>query len=226
MRTTTKYRRLATAAIAGATLMSLTMVARADAPGRGRTAAFEREFLQFIIDHHYGALRITELAAGTDTVRDATISPAEGTSPSPEFGTTPAKSGMDQIKSMARRANRVQREEILDAARMLREWYGIAYQPRLRPDARAMIDALTARGNGSDFDQAFLTMFPRHHFTALTSSVECLTGRDVAHDGLARYCRGILEGQLIEIDEMRHMLCARFNVCDSMPFDTTTAGRN
>ena len=209
-----------------ALFVGLLSTVSADGPGRGRTAAFEREYLQFIIDHHYGALRVTELAAGTDVTRDATISLSEGTAPSPEFGSTPAKSGMDQIKSMARRANRTQREEILDAARMLRDWYGVSYQPRLRPDAQAMIQALSTRGPGADFDQAFLTMFPRHHFTAVTSSVECLTGRDVAHDGLARYCRGIVEAQLIEIDEMRHMLCEQFKVCDMLPFDTTTASRN
>ena len=209
-----------------ALFVGLLSTVSADGPGRGRTAAFEREYLQFIIDHHYGALRVTELAAGTDVTRDATISLSEGTAPSPEFGSTPAKSGMDQIKSMARRANRTQREEILDAARMLRDWYGVSYQPRLRPDAQAMIQALSSRAPGADFDQAFLTMFARHHFTAVTSSVECLTGRDVAHDGLARYCRGIVEAQLIEIDEMRHMLCEQFKVCDMLPFDTTTASRN
>lgn len=94
--------------------------------GRGRTATFERDDLQFIADHHCAALRMTELVVGTDTVRDGPISAVEGTSPTPEFGSTPAKSGMDPLTSLARRNNRMQREEILTAIRLLREWYGVS----------------------------------------------------------------------------------------------------
>lgn len=206
-------------------LLLFPVTGHADGPGRGKTAGFEREFLQFIMDHHYAALRMTELAAGTDPVRDAAIAASEGTAPTPDFGSTPAKSGMDQIKSMARMANRAQREEIMSAARMLREWYGVSYQPRVRSDARAMIDVLSTRNPGAEFDQAFLTMFPRHHVTAVQSASECLVARDPAHDDLQRYCRGIVEAQLVEIDTMRHLLCKQFNICDSIPFDVTTASR-
>jgi hypothetical protein len=67
-------------------------VALADGPGRGATAHFEQHYLTFIIDHHYSALRMTELAAGTDPMRDAqVVAPQEGTSPTPRFAATPAK---------------------------------------------------------------------------------------------------------------------------------------
>jgi uncharacterized protein (DUF305 family) len=221
-----RFARLRTALLTAViATLALTVTTRADSPGRGKTAAFEREFLQFIIDHHFSALRVTELAAGTDLTRDATISPAEGTAPSPDFGSTPPKAGLEEIKSMARRANRTQREEILEAAKMLRDWYGVSYQPKLTPSGQALIQALSARSPGADFDQAFLTLFPKHHFTAIQSAAECLAGRDPAHDDLRRYCQGILEGQLNEVDSMRHLLCTRFNVCDLLPFDTTTASK-
>lgn len=59
-------------------------VAHADGPGRGNTAQFERSYLVFIINQHYSALRMTELAAGTDPMRDAqVVAPQEGTSPTP-----------------------------------------------------------------------------------------------------------------------------------------------
>lgn len=48
-------------------------VAHADGPGRGATAQFEKNYLVFIINHHYSALRMTELAAGTDLTRDAQV---------------------------------------------------------------------------------------------------------------------------------------------------------
>ena len=54
---------LTTALIVGACAPTL-----ADEPGRGWSADFEKRYLRMIIDHHYSALRITELAAGTDKV--------------------------------------------------------------------------------------------------------------------------------------------------------------
>ena len=88
-------------------------VAHADGPGRGATAQFEKNYLVFIINHHYSALRMTELAAGTDLTRDAqVVAPQEGTSPTPGFNATPAKASDDEIKSMARMGNREQREVV------------------------------------------------------------------------------------------------------------------
>jgi hypothetical protein len=103
-------------------LLILPLPLAADGPGRGLTAQFEMDFLKFTIDHHFGALRATELAAGTDTKRNAEISPKEGTSPSPEYPSTAAKALLDEVKSLARRNNRLQREEILTAQALLREW--------------------------------------------------------------------------------------------------------
>lgn len=199
--------------------ISFASVANAKEPGRGRTGPFETAYLKFIIDHHYSALRMTELAAGTDATRDASISPAEGTSPTPQSQPTLAKAQLDPIKSMARRNNRMQREEILTAQRFLRDWYGIDYQPRLRPDGRQMIATLERTASGAEFDKAFLQLLSRHHFEALGPTVQCLTGADVMHDDLERYCRGIEEAQTMDIDDMRHTLCERFANCDYQPFN-------
>lgn len=81
------------AGIGASTLLAMTTSpASADAPGRGPTADFEKAYLQFIIDHHYSALRMTELAVGTDRQRDAPIdNPQEGTAPTPNTNPTPAK---------------------------------------------------------------------------------------------------------------------------------------
>jgi len=40
--------------------------AHADSAGCGLTAQFEKDYLTFMINYHYSALRMTELAAGTD----------------------------------------------------------------------------------------------------------------------------------------------------------------
>lgn len=108
----------------------------AERRGRGLTANFEANYLKMAIDHHFSALRITELAAGTDERRDDEISSREGTSPTPGFAPTEARSDSEEIKGMARQANRMQREEILMAQRFLKEWYGINYSPRLTAEAK------------------------------------------------------------------------------------------
>ncbi len=200
--------------------------AHADQPGRGATRSFEVNYLKFIIDHHFSALRMTELVAGTDTIRDAQISSNEGTSPTPSSASTPAKSRMDEIKSMARKENRAQREEIMTAQRFLKEWYGVTYDPRLRASGRQLIAGLENAAPGATFDQTFLRLFSRHHYLALKPTVQCITGADVAHIELERYCRDIFNMQTSGIDEMRHMLCKKYSDCDYQPFNRAAIGRN
>lgn len=212
------------ACLTAALFLGLAGSANSKEPGRGKTGPFEVKYLKFIIDHHYSALRMTELAAGTDPTRDDAITPTEGTSPTPQTEPTPAKADLDSIKSMARTANRMQREEILTAQRFLRDWYGIDRQPRLRDKGRELISELQEAEAGREFDKAFLRLFSRHHYLALNPTIRCLTGADVAHVDLERYCRGIVNAQVSEIDEMRHMLCEKFSDCDYQPFGPSVKG--
>lgn len=53
---------LQTVLLAGLTLSTAPVFSTE--PGRGLTAQFEIEFMKFTLDHHFAALRITELAAG------------------------------------------------------------------------------------------------------------------------------------------------------------------
>lgn len=121
------------------------------------------------------------------------------------------------IKSLARRENRTQREEILEAQRFLREWYGINYQPRISPINRIRIEILERARAGDEFNHLFLEVFSRHHYDALTRTLECLVASELRHKDLERYCRGILNGQLSQIDEMRNILCDRYQICDFQP---------
>jgi uncharacterized protein (DUF305 family) len=192
--------------------------AHAEEPGRGLTAQFEQDYLTFIIDHHYSALRITELAAGTDPQRDPAINnPQEGTAPTPGTSATPAKASSDEIKSKARAGNRMQREEILKAQRFLRDWYGQQHTPQLLPVGQQQIQLLEQTSAGNQFDQTFLDVFSSHHYGALLSSLDCQVKVDIRHEPLKDYCHGIVEHQKIEIKEMRKQLCDRFNICDYQP---------
>jgi uncharacterized protein (DUF305 family) len=196
----------------------LVSTAHADSPGRGQTADFEKAYLQFIIDHHYSALRITELAAGTDPQRDAQLdNPQEGTAPTPNTSPTPAKASDPQIKSMSREANRTQREEILKAQKFLRDWYGVNYTPQLTAQGQQQIQQLEQTAAGAEFDRTFLQTFSNHHYQALFPSLACEVKRDIGHDDLQRYCSGIVQSQTNQINDMRKMLCDRFAVCDFVP---------
>lgn len=181
-------------------------------------AQFEQRYLRFVIDHHYGALRMTELATGTGVHRSAAILPGEGTAPTPLFRGTPAKAALDEIRSIARRDNRVQREEILAAQRLLMKWYRVSHTPTLSAAAREMIALLDRAPAGAEFDKAFLRHMSHHHYEVLVPSVQCVVGSNLAHGELQRYCKGILEAQTMEIDEMRRLLCERYADCHYQPF--------
>lgn len=187
-------------------------------PGRGAAAQYEKDYLTFVIDHHFSALRITELAAGTDRTRDAALQhPGEGTAPTPGYGATPAKSDDEQIRSLARQDNRVQREEIAKAQRLLHDWYGIQHAPVLLPEGRQEIERLEQAPAGAQFDQAFLRTFANHHFRILAPSLQCQVQSDLKHQVLHRYCENIVVAQKNQINDMRDMLCTRFKDCGFAP---------
>ena len=191
--------------------------ASADEPGRGLTADFEQHYLKFIIDHHYSALRMTELAAGTDLQREPAIAPTEGTSPTPNTNPIQGKAQSDEIKSMARRNNRMQREEILTAQGFLHDWYGVNYKPHITTTNQAQIALLEKAQSGASFDHLFMEVLSRHHFMALGPSSQCQVASEITHAQLHRYCSGIVHSQINDIDDMREMLCKQFSICDYQP---------
>lgn len=205
-------------ALASLALLAVAGSAMADGPGRGSTANFEKNYLVFIIDHHYSALRMTELAAGTDTQRDAPVSnPAEGTAPTPGYGASVAKASDEQIRSMSRQANRTQREEIMKAQRFLRDWYGMQHQPQMTAEGQRMIAMLESTPAGTQFNQTFLRMFSNHHLSALAPSLHCQVKSDISHDALHRYCEDIVVTQKNSINDMREMLCKQYGDCGFVP---------
>lgn len=216
-----KTRSLKGAAASAAALgmcIAMVMPAAAAEAGGAHIAKFEQQYLRFVIDHHFGALRMTELAAGTGVHRSAAILLSEGTAPTPNFRATLAKAALDEIKSIARRDNRVQREEILAAQRMLLKWYRASHTPRLSAGAQDMIALLEKTPAGAEFDRAFLRHMSHHHYEVLAPSLQCVVGSNLAHEELQRYCKGIVDAQTMEIDEMRRLLCERYADCHYQPF--------
>ncbi len=212
------HMKIKTATALLAIVAAMPLAASANGPGQGLTARFEVEFMQMTIDHHFAALRMTELAAGTDLQRNPEISASEGTSPTTGFAASPAKATLDDLKSMARRNNRMQREEIMTLQRFLKDWYGIQYQPRVREENRAMIAILERAQPGADFNHLFYETFSRHHYTLMEPVNGCMTGTDLEHFELRRECRNMWHSQISDIDMMRNELKKHFNIVDYQPF--------
>lgn len=186
--------------------------------GRGLTADLEVGYLQFIIDHHFAALRLTELAAGTEEIRQSEITDEEGVSPTPETDALEGRAEREELRSLARKVNNRDREEILTAQRYLEEWYGIQHHPRLTEGDEVLIRELDQAQGGSDFDGLFLEVLSVHHYRATVATLNCIVGRDIAHDQLYRFCKSILEQALLEIDDMRELLLSEFGIEDFQPF--------
>jgi uncharacterized protein (DUF305 family) len=174
--------------------------------------------MESTIDHHFSALRMTELAAGTDPQRDPSIAPGEGVAATPGYSSTPAKATLNDIKSLARRANRTQREQIMNLQTLLRDWYGISYQPKVAPETLAGLQVLEQTPAGRDFDHAFLEVFSRHHFTLLQPVNECITGSELMHPDLRSLCTQMWHSQTDDITTMRRELARHFMIVDYQPF--------
>lgn len=204
---------------AGLGLYATLPAALADSPVPNSTATLEIRFLQFTIDHHFGALRMTELAAGTETSPPgASINADDGTPPTPNTRPTVRKADVPDIISLARRNNRMQREEILEAQEYLYKWYGINYQPHLSAENAGMIAYLESLPAGTAFDEGFLKTFSAHHTMILAPASLCIAAHFVEHAALQRYCNNIWHSQISDIEQMRAMLCFSYNQCAFVPF--------
>ncbi len=187
-------------------------------PGRGLTRDFEIEFMEFTIDHHFTALRMTELAAGTAPQRMAAISPSEGVAQTPGYSPTQAKASLEDLKSLARRNNRLQREEISSLQMYLRDWYGINYQPKPSRTGDDELDALEAAPRGDAFDKEFYETFSHHHFSLLEPLNRCITGAELLHPDLRSLCNQMWHSQTADITTMRRDLARHYGIVDYQPF--------
>ena len=198
---------------AGSFLSTIAVFAFADQPGRGLTNQFEVYYLKTIIDHHYSSLRITELAAGTEYDITSVISSDDRVHPSPNFIATEPLADSTEIKSISRKNNRIQREEILLAQDVLRKLYGVKYEPRLTQKAQRNIQLLE-NVQRAEFDIRFIEILSRHYYQAAVLSLNCLVAHDIAHRELQRYCQNVLDSRINDIDHMRELACTSYQRCD------------
>jgi len=175
--------------------------------------ANEVQYLTFTIDHHYSALRITELAAGT-----AAVGSSSNYAGSPNvFLSTPAKATDPVALQISIMANKGQRREILEAQGFLQTYYGITYEPSLQPYLAPVVSFLDQASAGDPFNIAFLEDFSGHHATLVPPSQQCITM--AVHADVQAYCAGIVANQTMQISQMRTELATVYGIT-SIPYET------
>ena len=202
----TAQARLASAAVAIVVGAAVPMTARAvpfvEPPPFGN----EADFLEFTIDHHFSALRITELAAGT-----AAVGSSSHFAGSPNaFPSTPPQATDPVVLEVATAANAAQRMEIVDTQGMLENFYDVRYVPRMLSSQRQLVDALEAAPAGDPFNIAFLEIFSGHHATLLPPARECASV--APHAEVRAMCANMVAAQTREIEEMRAHLASAYGI--------------
>lgn len=154
------------------------------APAKSQSR-FEISFLQEMIDHHYAAVKMSELCAGR-TVH-------------PEL-----QELCDQIKA-------AQTEEIAQMQSWLLDWYGITYEPELDRKTQRQLDELAAM-TGEEFEIAYMTMMIGHHSMAVMMALDCL--KEAYHAEMLNMCAKMLGDQGNEIALMRIWLEQWYGITD------------
>lgn len=166
--------------------------------------ADEPAFMEFVIDHHFSALRMTELAAGTSA-----------TAPTAGFPATPAKATDPLVLQLSITNNAMQRTQIGTLQGFLQDFYSISYQPQLMPSGHTLIGVLDAAAPGDPFDIAFLEAFSDHHASLLGPAQACTS--EAPHAALRQLCGAMVQSQGRDIAMMQSRLCEAFGICGFAP---------
>ncbi len=158
---------------------------RADAPAPNKAQAkFEVEWMKGMIDHHHMAVMMAELC--------------EGRAVHPELTAT-----CEEIIT-------TQMAEIEELQSWLLDWYGITYEPQMKPGDERMMERL-AQLEGAEFEIAFMEMMVRHHLKAIRESL--LAVRRAYHPELKAMAENIIVTQAAEIEEFQEWLCEWYDRC-------------
>lgn len=163
----------------------VTSLAQADdpAPRRGQ-AHYEVQFLKGMIDHHTMGVMMAELCDGRTVHAD--------------------------LAEMCVEIKTVQSEEIALMQSWLHDWYGINYEPHMKPSDERQIQKLAGL-TGERFEIKFMQMMSVHHAQALKDSVACL--RKAHHTELIHLCMTMAEVQAAEIETLTEWLCQWHDLC-------------
>jgi uncharacterized protein (DUF305 family) len=167
-----------------ALVFSTSLFAAAPAPERDQRR-FEINFLERMIDHHFGAIKMSELCDGRTVHAEL-------------------QAMCDEIKSS-------QAAEVAEMQSWLQSWYGISHGPKLDRKTERQIQELS-RLTGAEFEKAYMKMMIQHHSMAAMMAIECLN--KAYHADMLNMCAMMLAAQGEEIATMRIWLIQWYGIND------------
>ena len=168
---------------AGLLLSPKGVAASAPAPDRA-TARFEVDFMENMIDHHTLAIQMAQICV--------------------------QKAIHPELRQMCQTIIETQSQERQQMQTWLQRWYGVGYQPQLKPGDQRMLERLAAL-SGAQFETEFMQMMIKHHQTAIREAEGCL--RRAYHPELRHLCQNIITTQSAEIKQMQAWLCQWYDIC-------------
>lgn len=185
------FTRRAFVGMCSAALLCLSSIAFSAGPAPERDQArFEIDFLKTMIDHHFGAIKMSELCKGR-TVHA-------------------------ELQAMCDSIIAMQSAEIEEMRGWLRSWYGQDEEPSLTGRARRDVERLS-RLTGAEFEKAYMTMMIEHHSTALKMGIECLN--EAYHPEMINKCAEMVGMQGDEIAQLRLWLMQWYGINDPTDHD-------
>jgi uncharacterized protein (DUF305 family) len=169
-----------------ALMLGLTSIGFADAPAPERDQRrFEVEFLKAMIDHHYGAIKMSELCKGR------TVHP--------------------ELQEMCDMVIANQSAEIKKMQEWLKAWYGESETPSLTSKARRQVEYLS-RLICAEFEKAYMSILIEHHSMAVRMALECLN--EAYHAEMLDMCAKMMAMQGDEIMQLRLWLMQWYGIND------------
>ena len=165
--------------------MGATFAASAPAYGHAPSqeqAAFETEFMQETIDHHFSGVKMAELCLD--------------------------KTSSKRLRRVCSDIATGQAEEIRTMQRWLDDWYDIEKEPALMPADQEMLAELAAL-EGREFDVALSAAFIEHHSVQIGRSQVCL--EEAFHRQLVKLCKEQIKVQSREIRVFEKVIAGASN---------------
>lgn len=147
-------------------------------------ANYEIKFMENMIDHHAMAVAMGQICL--------------------------QKAVHEELRSLCQNIISSQSAQIAEMQSWLQTWYGISYQPEMKPGDQHMMDRLAAL-SGAEFEIAFMEMMIKHHEKAIKEGRQCLD--KAYHAELRELCENIVRTQSAEIAQMQMWLCQWYGEC-------------
>ena len=169
-----------------AALLAFTSIGFAGAPAPERDQRrFEVKFLKTMIDHHYGAIKMSELCKGR-TIHA-------------------------ELQEMCDMVIAAQSAEITEMQGWLQSWYGESETPSLTGKARRQVEMLSQL-SGAAFEKAYMAILIEHHSMAVMMALDCLN--QAYHPEMLNMCAMMMAAQGDEIMQLRLWLMQWYGIND------------